>query len=142
MTIAIVDDFEPDQKNIANCMKRFLNKQGDYLLQFYFYSNGKDFITSLSNHFFDIVLLDCCMKGLNGLETAEELRRQGRKEVLVFITSCPDYAIDGYLVSAAGYLVKPFTYKDFFNVMSTACSRLPNKKNEMIFITLPNGKQR
>ena len=32
MTIAIVDDFEPDQKNIANCMKRFLNKQGDYLL--------------------------------------------------------------------------------------------------------------
>lgn len=140
MTVAIVEHFEPDQQTIADYMKRFLEKQGDIYPKFYFYSSGEKFITDLSPQFFDIVILGCCMEEIDGIEIARELRRKDRNAILVFITLCRDYAVDGYLVCASGYLVKPFTYEHFFAVMSAACSRLPQKK-ERPAIPLQNGKQ-
>lgn len=140
MTIAVVENFEPDRRYIADYMKRFLQKQGDNYPTFYFYSSGEEFIADLSPYFFDIVILGCCMEGMEGIKTAKELRRKDRDAILVFITLCRDYAVDGYLVCASGYLVKPFTYEHFFAVMSAACSRLPHKR-EKPSVLLQNGKQ-
>ncbi|MDD3346678.1 LytTR family DNA-binding domain-containing protein [Oscillibacter sp.] len=56
---------------------------------------------------FDLLLLDIYMTGMNGMETARELRALGVKTPLVFLTTSPDFALESYDVEAAGYLLKP-----------------------------------
>lgn len=138
MTIAVVDDYEADQKDIASHTERFLQEHDSSPVQFYFYSSGEEFISALSPHFFDLVLLDCCMEGMDGMETAKELRRKDKEAALIFITSCKDYAVGGYLVAASGYLVKPYTYDTFSCVLNAACSQRPRKRK---MITVLDGRE-
>lgn len=56
---------------------------------------------------FDLLLLDIVMDEISGMELARELRGQGCDSAIIFITSNPDYAIQGYDVGALHYLMKP-----------------------------------
>lgn len=46
------------------------------------------------------------MDGIDGLETARRLRALGSEALLVFVTTEAGYALEGYEVEAAGFLVK------------------------------------
>lgn len=54
-----------------------------------------------------MVFLDIYMEGMDGIETARRLRRLGYKEEIIFLTTTQEFAIEGYEVEAAGYLLKP-----------------------------------
>lgn len=140
MRIAVIDDYEPDRLAAADYTRQYLKENGNSSAQFHLYSGGREFISSLAPRLFDLVLLDCCMKGMDGLQTAKEMRRKDRDAALVFITSCEDYAVDGYLVSALGYLVKPYNYHKFSHVLTTVFSRFPLKK-ETVIISDGNAKR-
>lgn len=56
---------------------------------------------------YDLLLLDIVMDELSGMDLARRLREQGCGAAIVFITSNPDYAIQGYDVGALHYLMKP-----------------------------------
>lgn len=56
---------------------------------------------------YDLLLLDIVMDALSGMELARALRGRGDDAAIVFITSNPDYAIQGYDVAALHYLMKP-----------------------------------
>lgn len=137
MRIAVIDDYEPDRLIVADCARRYLKEHGDPPVQLKLYCGGEEFIASLAPRLFDLVLLDCCMDGMDGLQTARELRKRDEAAALIFITSCQDYAIGGYLVSASGYLVKPYDYHDFSQVLSSVLCRFPYKKEA---ITVSDGK--
>ena len=139
MTIAIIDDCESDRHRIAGYMERYVQEQAISPPHFYFYPNGEAFITNLTPHFFDLVVLDCIMPGQNGLETAEELRKRDKDAVLIFVSSSRNYAIDGYLADACGYLVKPFTYERFLQVFESALERLPSHHE---LIVIPDGRMK
>lgn len=56
---------------------------------------------------YDILFLDIEMKRLNGFETAKRLRAYGGMEVLIFLTSHTEMAMQGYEVNAFRFLGKP-----------------------------------
>jgi two-component system response regulator LytT len=64
----------------------------------------------------DVLFLDIQMPDLNGLELARVLDRGpgGVGPRVVFTTAFNQYALDGYKVNALDYLLKPFTYEEFF----------------------------
>ena len=63
-------------------------------------------MNSLSAISFAIVFLDIVMDGINGMETAREMRKRCPETLLVFVTTEEDYALEGYEVEAAGFLIK------------------------------------
>lgn len=67
---------------------------------------------------FDLLLLDIVMDALSGMELARKLRGQGDDAAIVFITSNPDYAIQGYDVGALHYLMKPLDGEALGRVIS------------------------
>lgn len=55
---------------------------------------------------FDLILLDIRMDGMNGLDTAKEIRRHDTDVKIIFITSSPEYVFRGYEVNAYRYILK------------------------------------
>lgn len=56
---------------------------------------------------FDILLLDILLESENGVELARLLREGGSDVSILFITSSPDFSLEGYSVYPVHYLLKP-----------------------------------
>lgn len=69
-----------------------------------------------SNHT-DIVFTDIQMPGLNGLEFT---RSMVDGPVVIFTTAFDKYAIEGFRLDIADYLLKPFTYEEFLTSVNKA----------------------
>lgn len=65
----------------------------------------------------DIVLLDVCMPGMDGIEAARKLQDAVSGIRIVFLTASPDYALEAWQVNAAQYLVKPVLGERLFSVL-------------------------
>ena len=57
------------------------------------------------------MLLDIHMKTLSGMNAARALRQKGNEVPIVFISSMPEFALEGYEVHAFGFLKKPLHYR-------------------------------
>lgn len=60
----------------------------------------------------DAIFTDINMPDLNGLEFVRSLEEP---PIIVFTTAYPDYAIEGYKVSAVDYVLKPFSFDDILS---------------------------
>lgn len=55
----------------------------------------------------DVLLLDIEMPGMDGMALARKLRCLGERMEIIFVTGNPDFALEGYELEAASYIVKP-----------------------------------
>lgn len=55
----------------------------------------------------DVVLLDVRMPGMDGIETAQHLRRMDHPPAIIFATAYDAYALKAFEVHAIDYLLKP-----------------------------------
>lgn len=84
------------------------------------FESGKELMNAYANGaHYDLLLLDIVMDELNGMELARSLRKQGNNVSIVFITSNPDYAIQGYDVGALHYLMKPLNSEALSKVIAS-----------------------
>jgi two-component system, LytTR family, response regulator LytT len=71
----------------------------------------------ISKNHIDIVFTDIHMPGLNGIEFT---RSMVSGPVVIFTTAYEKYAIDGFKLDIADYLLKPFTYEEFLTSVHKA----------------------
>ena len=88
---------------------------------------------------FDIVFLDIFFPGQNGLDVAKKIRARNEKCQIVFLTVSSDYAVHGYGVKAANYLVKPVSADTLEPVLRDSLAKL--KKEEAQFVMVKNGPE-
>lgn len=71
----------------------------------------------------DLLILDINLPGIDGVSFAGTLKHNssGSAPKVVLISGSREYALDGYKVDALDYLVKPFSYEDFYRA---ACKAL------------------
>lgn len=75
--------------------------------------SGEEAMKALLRRHFALVLLDVRMPGMDGFETAANIKRldQTKDVPIIFLTGADDdsgYAFRGYATGAADYLTKPF----------------------------------
>ncbi len=87
---------------------------------------------------FDIILLDIRMDGLDGLEAAKILRKEGDDSVLIFVSSILEYAPRGYEVDAFRFILKSDLPKTFERCMSAALDHL-QQQEETFRLPSPMG---
>ncbi len=93
----------------------------------------------------DIVFADIEMPGISGLELIRRL--SGKVPAPIFITSHPEFAVDGYEIAAFDYLLKPVTkerftrcavrLRDFFQLRKQVADL--EKENEFNYIVIKEG---
>lgn len=93
----------------------------------------------MSDHDVDLIFTDIEMPDVNGVSFIESLTQ---RTMVVFITAYPEYALDGFRLSAVDYIVKPYSLPDFQRAANKALevyqSRHPHQpmrtENDSIFV--------
>lgn len=104
-----------DEQDVADLIAGYLQKFGEenrIEIAYESFRNGIEFLEHYSPKF-DIVFMDIQMPGIDGMQTAKELREVDKSVSLVFITNMAQFAIKGYEVDAVDFAVKPLSYFQF-----------------------------
>lgn len=137
--IAVVDDDAADRSEIVGNIERY-RKEKAMSFTVSEFDNAVKFLEGY-NPAYDIVFIDIQMPYLDGMTAAEKLREIDRAVPLVFITNMVKYAVKGYSVDAADFVVKPVAYGSF-SVMLDKVIRLADKKDEAVVLKTADGKVR
>ncbi len=137
--IAIVEDEKNSQKILFRMLKKY-SQAKDILFEIECFENGQEFLENQKT-FFDIVFLDIEMPVLDGMKTAEMLRKSDSKAIIIFITNMAQYAIAGYEVNALYFILKPVYYPDLEFKMDKAV-RLAFETQKDSFFLITNREKR
>lgn len=116
MNIAIIDDLYADRHFLADLISRYCQKNR-IVVQTQLFESGETFLSRFARGRFDIIFLDIYMSGIDGMQTAREIRCIDADCLLVFATTSESHAVSSFRVRAFDYLVKPYTYEQFEEVM-------------------------
>ena len=137
--IALVDDEAQHRITLENHLASFFRGKNE-AFQCTAFSDALDLFSRYDSSF-DIIFLDIDMKLSNGMEAARLIRKIDNQVVLIFETQLAQYAVEGYLVDAVGYLVKPIEFYALSLVMTKALSVLrKNRETRKIIVTEENQK--
>lgn len=116
MEVALVDDMSCDREKLYQMISYYLNiKNIDCTI--YTYSSAEEFLKDFSRHKFLIIFLDISMSGMTGMQAAHEIRKTDKKVNIIFTTVEKEFALEGYEVHAAGYILKPLNPDKIYSVL-------------------------
>lgn len=114
LRFAVVEDRLPDAQRLESLLR--LAFGGGHTLVCDHYESGDAFLAAFPSKNHQVVFLDICMEGTNGIETARILRRTDPDLLLVFVTSSPEYVWDAFPVHPFDYLLKPYREEKLFQL--------------------------
>ncbi|MBO7745735.1 response regulator [Paenibacillus sp. MWE-103] len=99
-------------------------------------SNGLDAVERIKQAAFDLIFCDIKMPGRDGIETLDELTRQGYRIPVVFLTGYDEFALmqSALRLRAYDYLLKPVHDNDILAVFT-------NFKKDFLSITMRSDSQ-
>jgi len=104
MRIAVCDDEKSFTGELAPMIYEY-GKQHRLEIVVDTFTGGEDLLRS--EKIYDIIYLDYQMDGLNGMDTARQLRAKNLNCTIVFVTSYPDFVYESFEVDAFRFLKKP-----------------------------------
>lgn len=123
--IAIVEDNQKDVDTLTSYIHKYeLEHQVTFDIEIF--SDGLQIASNYQSNF-DLILLDIQMEHLDGMKTAETIRKFDENVIFIFITSTVQFAVQGYLVDALGYLLKPLPYLAFSQLLLKATKKIQQK---------------
>ena len=105
VNIVICENDKNDQEFVKDKVVEILDDL-DIEYEIKVYNSGDDLLEGYDKYT-DIILLDIQMDGLDGMETARKIREFDDNVEIIFITSLVEYGLEGYVVNAYRYLLKP-----------------------------------
>lgn len=132
--IAVCDDEAQERLKLIAWLREYYDGRG-ICFHINEYSSGEELMADYEDGAAsDLIFLDIYMDGADGVETAAGVRRFDTDAVIVFLTTSPDHAIEGYSVSADGYILKPADDAALTRLMSRLEDKLRLSEERSLFI--------
>lgn len=128
LKIALCDDSEKEINDIYNKLK---NINEDFRIDKF--NSGKLLIETEKKY--DIVFLDIEMDELNGIKTAENIRKRNISDYIIFLTGYSEFMQEAFKVRAFRYLSKPACLTE----IQEALSNIEEEISENCLITINNS---
>ena len=135
--IAVCDDEKNLRENLQMLIKsRYSDCHVDL------FDSGNALLSA--NEDYDIYFLDIQMPGIDGMETAEQIRKKQKnaESIIIFITAFKEYMSKAFDVRAFHYLIKPVNETKFKVVFSRALNeyhKLNKNADRHIFVKSGNS---
>lgn len=104
MNIAICDDEEKFLIKVKEDLLSLRSHEDEFTFEEF--RTGRELLADFTEGKYAMVILDIEMPGLNGLETAEYLRKIDEKVIILFLSGYEKFACQGYAVRAFRYILK------------------------------------
>lgn len=107
MRILLIEDNEI----LCQTISRHITNAG-YTLDYTY--DGKEGLKYIESHGYDLVILDCMLPSLNGIDLLKIIRQKGIHTSVIIITALSDVndRVNGLDAGADDYLTKPFAMKE------------------------------
>jgi len=121
----IIEDDELDRKTNEHFVEQisFLQLIGSY-------ENVLEALTVLKSTDIQLILMDIDMPVLNGLDFFKSL---AKPPLCIFITSHPEYALEGFETHALDYIVKPLKFERFEHAVGRVKEYLEIKEKAVLY---------
>lgn len=139
LSIAVCDDEVIECCNMARKIKDILEemKIPCIIRQF---GSGEKLLQALES--FDVVFLDIIMQDLDGMKTAQILRKRASDKILIFVSSSKEYVFEAYDVEAFQYLLKPVDNRKLKSVLQKAVLKTESRSQEFIIVSRERQKKK
>lgn len=135
--IAIVEDDKMYEKQLEDFLHQY-EKEKRETFEISRFTDGDEIVENYKAQF-DIILMDIQMQFMDGMTTAEEIRKVDSEVIIIFITNLRQYAIRGYAVDALDYVVKPISYFAFSERLARAIRRLKKRTSHTFVVKIRGG---
>lgn len=112
MVIMAVDDERLALEGLASAIGKACDGADVYA-----FIKTKDALEFLNDHSCDVAFLDIEMREMNGMELADEIKKQNPYVNIIFTTGYSEYAKAALDLRASGYVMKPVTVDKIKNEM-------------------------
>ena len=82
---------------------------------------------------YDAIFLDMEMKGLNGIDTANQIRAWDKHVVIVFVTNHTKYMQQSFECQPFRFLIKPMSFDQFKTVFSEVSKKIGQERTTFVF---------
>lgn len=138
VSVIIVEDKAEDSRRLRECLQ-YIEKKTDNKFDITEYSSGERLIGMYEPGQSDIIFFDIDMEGMNGMETARQVRSIDNSVIIVFITNMAQYVLNGYEVDALDFIIKPVEQNGFLLKMKRILERVIPKNEDRVIIKTKNG---
>ena len=138
--VAIVEDDPAEANVLKSHFARYAPNSGEEF-DIKWFQDGDTFLNDYQP-IYDLVMMDIDLPGINGMATAEQLRRVDQSVTLVFVTNLARYATKGYAVDAMDFLLKPVAYSSFCITVQRAMLRCRYNHQPDLLINISDGVYR
>lgn len=140
MEITICDDCIKDLLNLEKMLLKYKDRYPDNEFTLEKYSDPSRLYHKIAEReLTDIYILDMLMPKRTGVDLGRQIRMTGSENVIIYITSSEDYALDAYKVRAVRYLLKPIDENKLFEALNYAFSYTRSKTEPSYTIKTKNG---
>ncbi len=132
LKIAICDDLSQEREIIKNILTEIQIKwEVDFTIKCF--SSGEELIAKIKNEFFDVILLDIVMNGIDGIETATTIRTFGESSLIIFVSCTDDRIRELFDIRTIGFIDKPIKTETFEALLKKALKIVSSEKS--VFFT-------
>lgn len=140
MKITICDDSIEDLIKIEKFIRKYETSRSYTGLQIDKFSDASKLYNKISKkELADIYILDMIMPEITGIDLGGQIRKHGSENVIIYITSSDDFALDAYHVHAVRYLLKPIREDLLFEALDYAMSYTKVKQGPSFLIKTKKG---
>lgn len=129
--IAICDD----SPEFVDVLKGYLRQLNIPSFDYDVFFSGEALVSSYQNHTanYDVILLDMEMNQINGIETANLIRKTDDQVIIVFITNYSEYMKESFQCEPFRFLVKPLDFSEVESVFRAILKKLSKKRKVVVF---------
>jgi two-component system LytT family response regulator len=131
MKIALCDDSSIFRRDVRTKVEGYFNSLDLVIDE---YESGESLLKALQILSYDLLILDIEMNGIDGLETAREIRSSGSDMPIILLTSHTEFAMDGYEMGVFRFLAKPVNEEKLYKALDDIVSRMSDDKKIMLRI--------
>lgn len=136
LRIAICEDDKDQQRIIENLI---VNEEISESYELVKFDTGEDLVKAYKEeNRFSIILLDMHMDKLDGIQTAEIIRKYDKDCIIIIITVILEYAVDGYSINAYDFILKPIDKMKFIKIFKNAVKKMQDENK--IYVIQARGK--
>ena len=134
MNIAICDDDLKHINLIEDMIYDLSQKIDNFKPDIDAYLSGEELLRLIDvKDFPSILFIDVEMPGINGIQTARELRKLSEQVLIIYVTSYETYTLESFEVRPFRYLLKPIDTEKFARAFYDAIEYINNSNSYLFF---------